>query len=154
MKNNLSMEFSPLRQTNVVYKFTCPHPHSKAEFYVGMTQTTVFRRLTAHTQNGSIYEHFMNVHNVKPTFKELSENTEILAKAQNRYELSIKEALIILQSLPSLNRQTDNFTNVLKINTRSNYMSVQSKTNNYNTDSSISKENGQTGSPPLLVSRH
>jgi len=27
-----------MQQTNVVYKFICPLPHSKAEEYIGLTQ--------------------------------------------------------------------------------------------------------------------
>ena len=121
MKNNLTSDPSPLRQTNLVYKFSCSLPHSKAEDYIGMTQTTLSRRLTMHTQTGSIYQHFISEHHAKPTRAQLTENTTIIARADNRYKLAIKEALLILNHAPTINKQFDNFTNILKVhNCRNN----------------------------------
>ena len=57
MKNNLSAKPTTLQQTNVVYSFSCPSPHCKAEQYIGLTQTTLSRRLTMHAQAGSIFQH-------------------------------------------------------------------------------------------------
>ena len=104
-----------LQQTNLIYKFTCPLPHSQAAEYVGFTQTTLSRRFTAHGQNGSIYQHFLLDHNQKPRREDLTENTTIISKSPNRYRLAIKEALLILKIGPSINRQFDNFTNILKL---------------------------------------
>jgi len=120
MKNNLTPKPSPLQQTNVCYKFSCPFPHSKAEQYIGLTQTTLSRRLTMHAQTGSIYQHFLNEHQTKPTRVQLTENTTIIARADNRYKLAIKEALLILHNNPSINKQFDNFTNILKIHAHRN----------------------------------
>ena len=83
-----------------------------------MTQTTLSRRLTMHAQAGSILQHFINEHQSKPNRKQLAENTIIIARAQNRYKLAIKEALLILSNTPSINKQYDNFSNILKLNTR------------------------------------
>ena len=115
MKNNLSPPPTTLQQTNVIYKFTCPLPHSQAVEYVGLTQTTLSRRLTYHGQNGSILNHFQESHSCKPTRDQLTTNTSIVAKANDRYKLSIKEALVILNTKPLINKQFDNFTNVLKL---------------------------------------
>ena len=120
MKNNLTTEYSPLNQTNVVYQFTCPYPHRKADCYIGMTQTTLLRRMNAHAHNGSIFEHFMNEHSIKPTKVKLTENTTVIARADNRFQLAIKEALLILQNAPSINKQFDNFTNILKLRAHQN----------------------------------
>ena len=120
MKNNLMSKHSTLQQTNVIYQFSCPHPHSKAEKYIGMTQTTLSRRLTMHAQAGSILQHFINEHQTKPSRNILTENTTIIAKARNRYKLAIKEALLILSNAPSINRQEDNFLNILKLRARQN----------------------------------
>ena len=76
---NMTCVPSTLHQTNVVYKFHCPFLHSKAEEYIGLTQTTLSRRLTMHGQSGSIYKHFIDVHNQKPTREHLTENTSIIA---------------------------------------------------------------------------
>ena len=129
MRNNLTSDPSPLCQTNVVYKFSCSHPHSKAENYVGMTQTTLSRRLTMHAQTGSIYQHFITEHHEKPTRAQLTENTTIIARAENRYKLAIKEALLILDHAPTINIQFGNFTNILKVhNCRSSNQYLNFKT--------------------------
>ena len=115
MKNNLAPKPPVLQQSNVVYRFACPFPHSKAEEYIGFTQTTLSRRLTMHAQNGSILKHFKSAHNQHPTREQLVENTTIIARANDRYKLAIKEALLILRHSPSLNIQFENFTNILKL---------------------------------------
>ena len=115
MKNNLSPKRPPLQQSNVVYKFVCPAPHSKAEEYIGFTQTTLSRRLTMHAQNGSILKHFRSEHGCAPSREQLIENTQIITRAADRYKLTIKEALLILKESPSLNIQFENFTNILKL---------------------------------------
>ena len=115
MKNNLGPKLSNLSQTGVVYNFECPLPHSRAENYIGMTQATVAHRLTNHTQSGSISRHFEQHHNTKLIRDTLVNNTSIIAKADNRYKLAIKEALLILNQEPSINKQFDNFTNILKL---------------------------------------
>ena len=120
MKNNNTSKPSPLCQTNVVYRFNCPMPHCKAENYIGMTQTTLSRRLTYHAQSGSIYKHFKQEHNIKPTRDQLADNTIIIAKANNRYKLAIKEALLILEHAPTINKQFDNFLHTLKLHTGRN----------------------------------
>ena len=118
MRNNLMTNSSPLCRTNVIYEFICPLPHCKAENYIGMTQTTVSRRLSYHAQSGSILKHFTSQHNSKPTREILVNNTNIVTFAENRYKLAIKEALLIQEKSPSINKQYDNFVNILKLNTR------------------------------------
>ena len=120
MRNNMAPPPSTLQQTNVVYLFQCPLPHSQAETYVGLTQTTLSRRLTMHGQDGSIYKHFVTSHSMKPSREQLTENTSIIAKASDRYKLLIKEALLIMKHSPSINKQYDNFTNILKLHAHRN----------------------------------
>ena len=115
MKNNMSPPTAMLKQSGVVYQFTCPLPHSQAVNYIGMTKTTLSRRLTYHGQEGAIFDHFQNVHGSKPTREQLTENTVVTAKAQDRHRLAIIEALHILNNNPSLNKQYDNFANTLKL---------------------------------------
>ena len=58
---------------------------------------------------------------MKPTRQELVENTTIITKAESRYKLSIKEALLILKRNPTINKQFDNFTNILKLHAHRNH---------------------------------
>ena len=115
MKNNMTPTPTSLQQTNVIYKFKCPLPHSQAVEYVGLTQTSLSRRLTMHGQNGSIYQHFTDSHNKKPNREELTNNTTIIARAPDRYRLAIKEALLIQKYAPTINKQFYNFTNILRL---------------------------------------
>ena len=87
---NIALTLSTLQKTNVVYLFECPLPHCQAETYIGLTQTTLSRRLTMHGQDGSIYKHFAT-YSTKPTREQLTENTSIIAKATDRYTLLINE---------------------------------------------------------------
>ena len=104
-----------LQQSSVVYKFCCPLPHSQAVEYVGLTQTTLSRRLTYHAQDGGICRHFTSCHESKPTREQLTENTTIIARAADRFRLAVKEALYIIKLGPLINKQYDNFTNILKL---------------------------------------
>ena len=115
MKNNTAPPPPTPQKTNVVYKFSCPLPHREAEDYIGLTSTTLDRRFAKHTQTGSIKSHFEDHHNIKPTKSQLLDSTTILTHANTRQKLYIKEALLISKHAPTINRQYDNFTNVLKL---------------------------------------
>jgi len=141
MKNNPSPKPSLLSQTNVIYQFSCPLPHSKVETYIGMTQTTLLRRLKMHAQSGSIHQHFVDEHQYKPSKDQITDNTTVIAHAENRYKLYIKEALLIMHNAPSINKQFDNFTNVLKLHT--------SRNNNQTRIKNVSLTNHHPLPPPL-----
>ena len=115
MRNNLNQEPASLGQTNVVYKFVCPTLHCKAAAYIGLTQTTLSRRLTCHRQNGGIYEHFLRFHGERPSREQLTLNTSIIAKAEDRQRLRILEALLISEQSPIINKQWESFPQVLKL---------------------------------------
>ena len=129
MKNNMSPHPTLLQQSNVVYKFCCPLPHSQAVEYVGLTQTTLSRRLTCHAQDGGIYKHFTSCHISKPTRDQLTENTTIIARASDRFRLAVKEALYIIKLAPLINIQYDNFTSILKLY---NHRNITTKANSEN----------------------
>ena len=57
----------------------------------------------------------MKCHNSKPTRDQLTENTTIITRATDRFRLAIKEALYITKLGPLINKQYDNFTNILKL---------------------------------------
>ena len=65
---------------------------------------------------------------IKPK-TQLLENTSILTHAENRYKLSIKEALLILEKAPIINRQHENFCNILKLH-KSRNISSNNNSNN------------------------
>ena len=67
---------------------------------------------------------------------QLLDNTKILSHADNRHKLFIKEALLISSHAPKINRQYDNFTNVLKL-----YKPRHSNINNITTSNVISDVN-------------
>ena len=122
MRNNIAPPPPTSEKTNVIYRFSCPYPHREAEDYIGLTSTSLNTRLTRHIQSGGIIKkHFEESHNIKPTKTQLLDNTTILTHAENRQILFIKEALLILQHAPKINRQYDNFTNVLKLYKSQNY---------------------------------
>ena len=56
----------------------------------------------------------------KTSREKLTENTTIIAKATDRYRLLIKEAVLIIKHSPSINKQYDNFTNILKLHAHRN----------------------------------
>ena len=143
MKNNLIPPPTDLQQTNVIYKFQCPMPHSQAVEYVGFTQTTLSRRLTCHAQNGSILKHFVEYHKCKPSREQLTENTRIIGKESDRYKLAIKEALTISKLKPIINKQFDNFSTTLKLYSLGNGPLRQCKIN-LGRDSNKSAESSGT----------
>ena len=115
MKNNSAPPPPPPLKTNVVYKFSCPYPHREAEDYIGLTTTTLNRRIGMHVHSGSIKRHFEEIHQIKPSKSQIIDNTSILTVADTRQRLYIKEALLILHQAPKINRQYDNFTNILNL---------------------------------------
>ena len=115
MKNNSAPPLPTAKRTGVVYKFSCPYPHREAEDYIGLTTTTINRRMTMHAQTGSIKNHYVDCHNIIPTRAQILDNISIISQADNKQKLYIKEAIFILQCAPNINKQYDNFTNVLKL---------------------------------------
>ena len=72
-------------------------------------------KTNSHIYKGSIHDHFISYHGQRPNKSQLQDNTSILSKAEDRYRLSIKEALLISQRQPSINRQFETFTHTLKL---------------------------------------
>ena len=71
--------------------------------YIGMTTLRLSKRLSCHLQEGTIYQHFVNVHNRRPVRKALIDSIEIAAISSDHKRLRYLEALKILQLKPSLN---------------------------------------------------
>ena len=79
-KNNTAPRPPPLKQTNVIYEYTCNRgecePRNRS--YIGMTTTTLSRRLTMHLVSGGPKTHAMDNHNTRLTREELAQDTKIL----------------------------------------------------------------------------
>ena len=85
------------------------------KIYVNLLNNQVQIDVLPSVQSGAIQEHYLACHNIRPSKHELLNNTKILTSAEDKYRLSIKEALLILHCNPSLNKQYDNFTHTLKL---------------------------------------
>ena len=66
-------------------------------------------------QSGSIKQHFLTQHNTQLNRNHLTENTSIISTATDKTRLCIKEALLILHENPSINKQYENFNQILKL---------------------------------------
>ena len=111
---------NPMKKTNVIYKFKCPLGDCISDnnnIYVGLTSTTLSRRLTMHLSDTSSIAQHLKKHSCPTTQlrKILTDNTTILEHQNNKQKLQILEALYIRNLQPALNRinfQTS--ANVLK----------------------------------------
>ena len=78
--------------------------------YIGLTTTTLKKRMGAHRYQGSIFKHFRLKHGISPSVGNLLESTEILYYESDPLQLHIYEALHIRKYTPSLNENTRDFT--------------------------------------------
>ena len=120
IRNNSSPSIGVLQKTNVIYKFKCPLGDCISDnnnIYVGLTSTTLSRRLTMHLSDTNSIAQHLKKHSCPTTQlrKILTDNTTILEHQNNKQKLQILEALYIRNLQPALNRinfQTS--ANVLK----------------------------------------
>jgi hypothetical protein len=118
MKNNPIKTSSKLQSTNVLYKFTCPHEDCKLQQnveYIGMTTTTLSRRLTCHLSSGGPKEHMRSLHRTTLTRKTLEDNTIIIKQYHDPVRLAVAEALLKREATPAINSQTAGFARTLKL---------------------------------------
>ena len=107
MKNSCLPPTNPLQEVNVVYQHTCTvgdcsHLNSK---YIGVTSTTLSKRITAHLQDGAIRRHYMNEHGIILKRQHMENNTTILVKENNIRRLKMTEAVHIYSEKPTINIQ-------------------------------------------------
>ena len=98
-----------LQKTNVIYKFKCPLGDCISDnnnTHVGLTSTTLSRRLTMHLSDTSSIAQHLKKHSCPTTQlrKILTDNTTILEHQNNKQKLQILEALYIRNLQPALNR--------------------------------------------------
>jgi len=97
-----------LKQTNVIYEFHCPYGDCLLcdnSSYIGMTTTSLSRRLTMHLRDGAINDHITTKHGRSLTRQDLDNNTTIIKTCNTRRRLQIIEALTIRERNPELNKQ-------------------------------------------------
>ena len=110
LKNDVAPRPVGVRQSHVVYKFTCPEEDcTPLASYVGMTTTTLSRRLTLHLQHGGPKEHLRNDHRRSLDRETIVNQTQIIATEKDPHRLAILEAIIIKELQPSINRQVEDF---------------------------------------------
>ena len=71
--------------------------------------------MTEHLQNGAMKDHMRNIHRNILTRTEIIKNVSCIKKIDNVKKQKIYEALIILKERPSINRQNEDFSNILKL---------------------------------------
>ena len=89
MKNSSYDNTVMLKQTNVVYEYNCNEEDCALlpkVSYIGMTSTTMSRRITMHLQNGAIKDHLNSKHPTIPLTDRrniLVNNTKVINKTNN-----------------------------------------------------------------------
>ena len=116
-KNNQAPPVNQLQQTDLIYEYKCQigdceHQNSS---YIGLTTTTLSRRLTMHLQSGAPKKHTMDQHHLELTRAMLVDNTRIIAKETNFDKLCILEALYIQKNKPIINNQDTGRIRTLKL---------------------------------------
>ena len=110
MSNNPNRDHTPLKQANVVYFYKCTKgdcallPKSG---YVGLTTTSLSRRITMHLQTGGPKTHTEKYHDSPLTRQDMTENTQILTKTSDRRRLPVLEAVFIRELDPQINLQVN-----------------------------------------------
>ena len=110
MNNNPTRDKTMLKQSNVIYSYKCPLGDCALRQsckYIGVTTTSLSRRITMHLQNGGPKTHTERTHDQRLTRKQLVENTTILDRTQNYRKLQVLEAICIRDHDPTINRQVN-----------------------------------------------
>ena len=117
MKNNQTPPPPQLQRTNLIYEYKCPIGKCERQnnSYIGLTTTTLSRRLTMHLQHGGPKHHAQHQHNTQLTRDILVQNTTVIATNTDSNRLHIMEALLIFQHKPPLNNQYTGLVRTLKL---------------------------------------
>ena len=109
VKNSGQRLRDSMSQTNVVYQFKCSADgcQQNDNTYIGMTSTSLSRRLSCHITNltSSIIDHLKSHDVPRENFRRiLVDNTKILTRNTCQIKLAIIEALLIKENKPTLNK--------------------------------------------------
>ena len=109
IKNRPVKTKTPLQEDHVIYEHTCTVEGCGPQSYIGMTRTTLSRRLTCHLQDGAIKNHYIIKHRSNITRQNLEEGTKILDREGDPRRLLYLEAIYITNSESCINIQAQNF---------------------------------------------
>ena len=118
MKNSPSSDGNKFSRTNVVYRYSCPNEDCKLLSnvnYIGMTTTTLSRRLTSHLTAGAPKKHMHDVHRIDLNRAMLENSTNVVMQCNDQNRLAIAEALFVLDERPAINIQNNIFARTLKL---------------------------------------
>ena len=104
IKKNLTPPTNTLKSTNLIYQFSCHEGDCELhnQTYIGLTTTTLSRRLTMHNSNGGPKKHTRNSHNINLTRESLINNTKIICT--NNGPISIIHSTSISSAHPLINK--------------------------------------------------
>ena len=107
MKNSCLPPTSQLQEVNLVYQYTCnigdcSHLNSR---YIGLTTTTLSKRISAHLQDGAIRRHHHINHGPRITRQQMEDNTRIVHRETDKRRLKMAEAVLIYTTKPAINIQ-------------------------------------------------
>ena len=113
MRNNQE-NITTLQQTNVIYRFKCTTGDcvTRNVYYIGLTTTSLSRRLTMHLQDGGPKTHLHDHHGTRLTRDLLTTNTTILTRQHDKRRLAVAETVFIRDTSPIINTQTKTLTNI------------------------------------------
>ena len=99
IRNNSSPSIGVLQKTNVIYKFKCPLGDCISDnnnMYVGLTSSTLSRRLTMHLSDTSSIAQHLKKHSCPTTQlrKILTDNTTILEHQNNKQNIRFSKHYI------------------------------------------------------------
>jgi len=117
MKNNVNASTEPLKTTNVVYEFKCNTGECELQpsKYIGMTTTSLSRRVTMHLASGGPKKHMEQNHQLQLTRQDLVNNTKIRERVNDYTRLQIVEAILIQKERPSINSQATGVARTLRL---------------------------------------
>ena len=131
MRNNQAPMTPPMQQTNLIYEYNCVQDdceHLPKSSYIGLTTTTLSRRITMHLSSGGPKNHNLAAHKETPISRDLMvENTRILRRENDNRRLQIYESLLIQQKYPEINNQITGSARTLKLFCSSNPIPTQSR---------------------------
>ena len=118
IKNSPDLQKGELQRTCVIYEYKCPEGDCElqpSQSYIGVTVTSLSRRLTMHLAAGGTLVHAKNNHKTQLTRKQLVENTKVLFHLKDRNRLEILEAILISKLKPLINRQATGASRILQL---------------------------------------
>ena len=106
-RNNETSKLPKLQRSHLIYEYKCFYVKCGRlnNSYVGMTSTTLSRRLTVHLQGGAPLEHTRRSHNGTLTRDVIVSNTNIIKSETDQLRLPVLKAAPIQSLVSTINTQ-------------------------------------------------